>query len=300
MGSVIFGAGFWGKKFKRWLDHYYGVKVCAIVTNNKSKWGKKIDEVEILPPEKLAGMRFEKVFVCALSDASCNEMETQLIDMGIPREKIAMMRTSAEYLDVFRTERNFFRLNWMEAFSEYAEEIGLTGSVAECGVYRGYTAGFINLYWPDRTLHLFDTFEGFPEEDMAHDANAFAAFKNGEFAANPFKVDTPDSLIEEVKSKMPYLDKVVIHKGRFPECAGNIEEKFCFVNLDMDLYQPQLEGLRYFWNKMEAGGVILLHDYFRSDLPGVKAAVEAFEKETGDTLVKSPIGDYCSIAVFKR
>ena len=41
-----------------------------------------------------------------------------------------------------------------------------------------------------------------------------------------------------------------------------------------------------------------MHDYFHPELPGVKQAVEEFEKETQITLCKVPIGDFCSIAVI--
>ncbi|MCI8524143.1 MAG: hypothetical protein HFI62_13190 [Lachnospiraceae bacterium] len=51
---------------------------------------------------------------------------------------------------------------------------------------------------------------------------------------------------------------------------------------------------------MEIGGVILLHDYFHPDLPGVKAAVADFEKELSQALPKIPIGDHCSIAIIKN
>ena len=37
--------------------------------------------------------------------------------------------------------------------------------MAELGVYRGEFAKEINKVFPDRTLYLFDTFEGFAEQD---------------------------------------------------------------------------------------------------------------------------------------
>ncbi len=74
----------------------------------------------------------------------------------------------------------------------------------------------------------------------------------------------------------------------------------CFVNLDMDLYTPILSGLRFFWNKMVPGGGIMIHDYFHSELPGVKKALHDFEAELGQTLAKTPIGDGCSIFIIKR
>ena len=43
-------------------------------------------------------------------------------------------------------------------------------------------------------------------------------------------------------------------KGYFPESAHGIDEKFAFVSLDLDLYKPTLEGLRFFYPKMIKGG----------------------------------------------
>lgn len=300
MGSVIFGASEHCIYIKRGLEKYYGVHVSAIVTNTESRWGKKIDHVLVSSPQELLNMNFDKIFVCVMKGSSCNEIEAQLKNMGMPREKIVIMRTSREYVDAF-IEKDPVRKNWIKAFSKYTKESGMLGSVAECGVLYGNTAIFINKYWPDRTLHLFDTFEGFSEQDIAYDMNSFSTFnKNGEFDKNCFKIDTPESIIEAVKSRMSYPENLKIHKGYFPECAGIIEDRFCFVSLDMDVYQPQLEGLRYFWNKMEPEGVILLHDYYSPDLPGVKVAVKDFEEELGEMLLKFPIGDDCSIAVMKR
>lgn len=300
MESAIFGLGTRAEIFKRGLEKYCGIHICAIFDNDESKWGEKIDNVRVSPPQKLSDTNFEKIFICVMQPDECSTIVMQLADMGIPKEKVVPMRTTREYADAY-IEADPVRLNWIKAFSEYTKDIGMLGSVAECGVYFGDTAIFINKYWSDRALHLCDTFEGFPEKDLAYDINNFPAFKNGPFVHNSFKRNKPaDSIIETVKSRMCYPVNVKIHKGCFPECAGNIEDRFCFVNLDMDLYHPQLAGLKYFWDKMEPGGVILLHDYYHPELPGVKAAVADFEKELGDTLLKFPIGDYCSIAVIKR
>ena len=85
----------------------------------------------------------------------------------------------------------------------------------------------------------------------------------------------------------------------FPtETAYGLENEKCvFVNLDFDLYDPILAGLRIFFPKMVKGGVILVHDYYNNGYKGVKQAVEKFEKEYSFT--KIPIGDHCSICIVK-
>ena len=73
-----------------------------------------------------------------------------------------------------------------------------------------------------------------------------------------------------------------------------------FVNLDMDLYKPTLEGLKFFWPKMVKGGIILIHDFFSTGYAGVNKAIEQFVIENPDTENRFfPIGDDVSIAIMK-
>ena len=120
---------------------------------------------------------------------------------------------------------------------------------------------------------------------------------NGQFNTDSGLFD--DTSVARVMEKMTYPSNVIIKKGWFPQSAEGIEDTFCFVNLDTDLYQPILSGLEFFWDKIEIGGCILVHDYFHPMLPGVKKAVEDFEKMKDVKLQKMPIGDGCSIAILK-
>ena len=92
------------------------------------------------------------------------------------------------------------------------------------------------------------------------------------------------------------ISKCIIKKGFFPESAKNINEKFCFVNLDMDLYNPTLMGLEWFGNRMIKGGCILVHDYFSETFMGVRQAVNEY-LENHKNIYYLPIGDGISIAL---
>lgn len=219
------------------------------------------------------------------------EMKQTLIQHKIPESKIVDMSLCG-YRDI--------RYYFIRGFADYANREKLEGSVAECGVNQGDSAMYINLAFGDRKLYLFDTFEGFDEGDLNFERSINNRdFLDGQFNRLCFKDGEPDVKIEEVKRKMTYLENVIIKKGYFPDSAEDVNDKFCFVNLEMDLYTPILNGLRFFWDKMVPGGGIMIHDYFRSDLPGVKEAIENFETERGIRLAKTPIGDGCSIFVVK-
>jgi O-methyltransferase len=79
-------------------------------------------------------------------------------------------------------------------------------------------------------------------------------FNSGRFGEDRAKKAFLGTNENFVLSKMPHPQKCVIKKGYFPETAQGLNETFCFVNLDMDLYQPTIEGLRFFYSRMTGGG----------------------------------------------
>lgn len=98
---------------------------------------------------------------------------------------------------------------------------------------------------------------------------------------------------------MLHINQCEFHVGYFPESAKGVADKFCFVNLDTDLYQSILSGLEFFYPQMVDGGVILIHDFFNAKLPGVERAIKDYEESNDIVLHKFPIADYLSLAVVK-
>ena len=76
---------------------------------------------------------------------------------------------------------------------------------------------------------------------------------------------------------MNKYSNVDIIKGIFPESGkGIVDRKFCFVHLDVDLYNSTIDSLKFFFPKMISGGIILIHDY-HSD--GIQKAFREFKTE---------------------
>lgn len=135
------------------------------------------------------------------------------------------------------------------------------GAFAEVGVFRGASAKLICEAKGQTPLHLFDTFEGLPDEVGAMDGR----FKKGMFAASE----------SEVKKRLSVYEEVKIHKGFFPETAEAIKNlKFSFVHLDVDLYSVTRSALEFFYPRMLPGGRILSHDYGQCE--GVWKAFDEF------------------------
>lgn len=223
-------------------------------------------------------LNFDKVIVGTFT--GLYEISEQLESMGIERAKIDI-----SYIELSVRARIAF----LQDFASISQK--LDGAVAELGVYRGDFARYINEAFASKKLYLFDTFEGFASDDVSKD-RAMAHSLGARHFSN--------TSVELVLSKMPHKEQCVIQKGWFPQSAAGLEnERFCFVNLDCDLYEPILAGLRFFMPRMVRGGVVLVHEYFSQGYVGVKEAVEEYLSENGAGVAKLPIGDNLSIALIK-
>jgi O-methyltransferase len=200
---------------------------------------------------------------------------------------------SLEYLgrkrDIDINYFDYIRLSTLELISAEIIKNNIKGSVAELGVYKGKFAKYINQYFPDRLLYLFDTFEGFDNRDI-----------NREKERN-FSTGTQDfsgTSIEVVLKRMPFPEKCLILKGFFPESAQNVKDSFVFVSLDADLFEPIYSGLQFFYPKLVQGGYIFIHDFNNEQYKGARKAVEQFCLEQKINFV--PLPDVSGSAIITR
>ena len=199
-----------------------------------------------------------------------------LLKKVIPRQR--MVPTPAQLnphnLPEKDLSNDYVRLATLELLCRRLTDV--PGAAAELGVYRGFFARCINRLLPERKLYLFDSFAGFAEDTRA---------------TKSFQAAHRNTAIEKVLAIMPYPEKIIVKSGFFPESLGGLEERFCLVSLDVDFYRTTLEGLRYFWPRLEKGGYLLLHDWGSPMLPGVKQALADFEEESGGSIPAVPLCD---------
>ena len=177
-------------------------------------------------------------------------------------------------LDPRDLSNDYVRLATLELLCRRLEHV--PGATAELGVYRGFFARCINQLLPNRKLYLFDSFEGFAENACASES---------------FQAAHRNTAIHKVLAIMPHPEMITVKPGFFPESLEGLEERFCLVSLDVDFYQTTLDGLRYFWPRLERGGYLMLHDWGSQSLPGVRQALEDFEREMGERLPAVPLCD---------
>ena len=154
-------------------------------------------------------------------------------------------------------------------------QVSFEGDMAEVGVYQGGSAKLICEAKKEKSLYLFDTFTGLPKlsEDDTH-------FGEKHWYENQFS----DTSVESIEKLLGKYDNVHVIKGEFPKSGKSISDKrFCFVHLDVDLYNSTINSLRFFFPKMIPGGIILIHDY-HSD--GIQKAFKEFKNENDVQLIE--------------
>ncbi|TAN00558.1 MAG: methyltransferase [Chitinophagaceae bacterium] len=186
---------------------------------------------------------------------------------------------------------DYVRYATLELLSYEISEKKIGGSLAELGVYKGEFAKWINKCFPDKKLFLFDTFDGFDERDVANEIN-------NDFSKASSKKEFSNTSVNEVMAKMFYPENVIVKQGFFPETARDVNDTFCLVSLDADLYDPIYNGLSFFYPKLSHGGYILIHDYNNDTYKGSKNAVIDFCKKYEINFI--PIPDTAGTAIITR
>ncbi|MEA2179868.1 MAG: O-methyltransferase [Solirubrobacteraceae bacterium] len=163
------------------------------------------------------------------------------------------------------------------------------GAIGEVGVYQGDFSLLMSRGLPGRDVHLFDTFTGFDDRDVAQDAPLVDAFLD-------FSGTDPES----VRSRFDEPARTFTHVGYFPESASDVADDvtFAIASIDADLYAPILSSLQWFWERLSPGGYILVHDFNNAAFGGAKNAVREFQAQSGASLV--PVPDWGGTAVFAK
>ncbi len=188
---------------------------------------------------------------------------------------------------------DYTRIRTLELLISEINKKKLEGDIAEVGVFGGEFSKILKYYFGHKEIYLYDTFEGFDERDYAEE------LKYENFTEEWMQIFKNTSL-ESVQNLVGKEENIHYRKGWFPESILDEERKrkFCFVSLDVDMYAPTLEGLKFFYPRLEEGGYIMIHEYnaiilkdgIIQDFSGIKKAVKDFEMQYG-SIQYVPIAD---------
>jgi O-methyltransferase len=183
------------------------------------------------------------------------------------------------------TMQDYFRYTTLGLAVQRVLDEDIPGVLAELGVWRGDTSAFLHALAPTRRVYLFDTFAGFPEVDLPAGADD-RRFRDTSEAA--------------IRARVGTSPEVVLRPGYVPETLAGLEgETFAFVLLDLDLYDPTVASLEFFYPRISPGGYLVMHDYNNPESEwACKRAFDAFLADKPEALVE--IGDMWGSALIRR
>jgi O-methyltransferase len=145
------------------------------------------------------------------------------------------------------------------------QAMAVPGDVWECGVYKGGTASmFAELLAranTDKSLFLFDTFEGMPETDPDHDWH-----QEGDFS---------DTTLQAVRDFVGHGPLCNYRKGLIPDTFEGLDDQsIAFAHIDVDIYQSIKDCMAFILPRLSVGGFIVFDDYGFPTCPGAREAVD--------------------------
>jgi len=145
------------------------------------------------------------------------------------------------------------------------------GDICEMGVFNGTSAFVLLQNNAAASFFGFDSFEGLSSPNVMRDGEYW---RQGDMASG---LETASRNLECFGSR------VTLIKGWIPEVLLTAQgpSSLCLAHIDVDLYEPTLQSLRYCDERSADETLIVCDDYGFASCPGATSAVDQFLQETG-------------------
>jgi hypothetical protein len=158
------------------------------------------------------------------------------------------------------------------------KSLRVSGAVCEFGVAQGATSALIANellhHAPDRTLWLYDSFEGLPaptdKDELVDDLLGLGDVKSyaGQFAVPRLEVEHRLAAITWPR------DQTRIMAGFFTR-TSELPEQVAFAYVDFDFFEPILNALNAIHSRSQVGTIVIVDDYGRFSA-GAQTATDEF------------------------
>lgn len=174
------------------------------------------------------------------------------IARNIPSTGITLRRRSVEEgVDLITSDRRFdnmqVTLDNSRTIAAGLDAVTLEGQVAEFGVYKGTSLTQIAKFFPNLTVHGFDSFVGLPEA-WGGTSKSSGSFDIG---AQP-----PEIPVSNVEFHVGWFDDTV------PPYGTKYDGPFAFCHLDADLYSSTKTVLDTLESWFVPGTIVVFDEYF--------------------------------------
>lgn len=195
-------------------------------------------------------------------------------------------RAQMEFVKAY-TMTSIERLYDLYKSVEYISKSKVPGDMLECGVWRGgsmmlVARTLLAMGDTNRTLYLYDTFEGHPKPDAQEDIDLWGNRAIDDWTIHRKTDETSEWAyvsIDEVRANMALtgypMERIVLVKGMVEKTAGqNTPQALSLMRLDTDWYESSRVGLETFWPRLSRCGILIADDY--GHYKGQRKAVDDF------------------------
>ena len=143
---------------------------------------------------------------------------------------------------------------------------------------------------PQRNIYLLDSFDKKPVHGVREDCD-------GIVREQVVEVKSVD--VYTVLSKIAGNSNVIPCKGDFPEVFSMVDDrKFAFVAVDIIFYEQLSASLKFFYDRLSDGGIMIVHDY-NHNWDDVRRAVNDFARIVPENFISLP-DMYGSVVMVKN
>lgn len=162
----------------------------------------------------------------------------------------------------------------------------LPGHFVECGVNTGIfslaVCDYIDFNATGKDFFLFDTFAGIPPEQAA------AEERDDVLKANEAAYDECYELARRNFAPFPRARLV---RGRVPDTLATVAiDEVCYLSIDMNIAEPEIAAIEFFWDRLAPGAPVLLDDYGWSLHARQRERMDEFALSRGVTIANLPTG----------
>ena len=139
-----------------------------------------------------------------------------------------------------------------------------------------------------KQFYLLDTFAGLDQRYVSSvEIDEGALEQNRKHLDEKFYVTD----VNTVRANFSEWRNHKIIVGSIPETLNQVDaEHIAYLHLDLNCAPPEVAALRYFWDRLSSGAIVLMDDYAYRGYHEQKKALDAVAREYGVVIVSLPTG----------
>ncbi len=162
----------------------------------------------------------------------------------------------------------------------------LPGAFVGCGVNTGNLSlavcEYIDFNGAGKDFYLFDTFNGIPESQMREDEKVDRVRENAMMYEDFF---------DRAQQNFTPFPRAKLVRGLMPDTLSTVPiDRVCYLSIDMNIVQPEIAAMEFFWDNLVPGAAVILDDYGWANYSLQQEAHDRFAAAMGVPILLLPTG----------